>query len=220
MFSDLREHSQFLNYMERISGPQDQQMPDTIFFSNCTDGSGRFVILKDPVVIEEILRLFHEKKLVETQEYHRNRPIEAGASVRIKFDFGSKIIRGSFQVAGKSNVGFGFLIERIEDDHWFHGAWDPWPIKSYWINLHPYEWISMQPDDSLNVLLYEIFAYLLFAPVQGIDLHVNEDGFSYSIRNPGIRSESKEAGDLLRVGSMRDFLKIHPEFKLKYTNRE
>lgn len=220
MFSDSREHSQFLNYMEGISGTPDQHMPDTIFLSNSTYESAKHVIIKNSVVIEEILRLFHEKKLVETEEYYRNRAIAAGTNVRIKFDFGSKIIRGSFRVAGKSNVGFGFLLERNEDVHWFYGAWDPWPLKSYWINLHPYEWISVQPEDSSNVLMYEIFAFLFFAPVVGIDLHVNEGGFSYSIRDTGIRSISKEAEDLLRVGSMRKFFQIHPEFKHRYTNRE
>lgn len=220
MFSGVRKHSQFLNYMEIKIGNIDQPMPDTITFGNYADEHGRAVIIKDHLAINKIVSLLNGKNLVQTQDYQKNQPIEAGETIIAKFDFGSKAIEGPFRVGGKSNIGFGFLLEQKQDDHWFYGAWDPWPVEAYWINLHPYEWINEKPDDSLSVLLYEIFTFLFFAPVQGVDLHVNEDGFSYSFRNPDIRSESKEAEDLLRVGSMRDFLKIHPEFKLKYTNRE
>jgi len=220
MFSVVRKHSQFLNYMESKIGNIDQPMPDTITFGNYADEHGRAVIIEDHLAIEKIVSLLDRKNLVRTQEYRKNHPIEAGETIIVRLDFGSNTIKGPFRVGGKSNIGFGFLLERKEDDHWFYGAWDPWPVEAYWINLHPYEWISEQPDESLGVLLYEIFTFLFFAPVQGINLHVNEDGFRYFIRNPGIRSESKEAEDLLRVGSMRDFFQIHPEFKLKYTNRE
>jgi len=220
--SEIRDHYNFISFMENKCNALDQNMPDKIAFGRYADeygrAYGRSVTIEDPVTIEKIVKLLREKKLVQTRDYQKSRPLSASNPTKVKFDFGSKSIQGGFRVGGRSDIGFGLLLERQEDYHWFYGAWDPWPIHCYWFDIYPHEWTSKPPSNTEDELIFEVFAFLFFIPVRGIELHLGEDGFDYSSRNPAVLCEYSR--DLLRVGNVRDFFELHPELKTRYTNRK
>ncbi|MCU0778841.1 MAG: hypothetical protein MUF86_14420 [Akkermansiaceae bacterium] len=206
--------------MEKEIVSQSVSIPDRIVFGDTENPQGLVVYVEDPVIIKKIISAFRGKSMVRVAEHQKNRPIETGYTMNIRFDFKSKHLFGELQIGGKSDVGFGFLLERAEDYNWFHGAWDPWPLKAYWINVFPYKWLTHPPSNTKDQWAYEIFSFLFFTSqdfIKGVNLHVSPDGIRYSIQNPYLK-HNEVVEDLLRVGNIRDFFYIHPELKVGYVS--
>jgi len=221
-FPQYTEHQKFLSYIDNYEFISPRQLPFRIILGKSDAQKGIAVYIEDPLIIKYFMQRVSERVLVGVPEYQKNKPLGFGYNINIKIEYLKQHISGDLKAGGKESEGFGFLIEREEDFHWFHGAWDPWPVKAYWVNVFPYEWLQSPPNSSLDTRTFEIFSLLFFTnldSIRGVDVFVSKKGIKYSARNPGDTERSEAENDLLKVGSLREFIELHPDLKIGYNNQ-
>jgi len=222
-YIDFKQNRRYLGTMERFAnGESDLKTLRVVISTHRTAWHlGRNVEIDDPTAIQILYETFSKARLVDTSEFRSSnpnsiRPVNVGFNFHIRIYDGSRQTSGKLYIGGNQSEGLGFLVERIEDDHWFHGAWDPWPIDAYWFPVFPTAWIENPPDNEHEATLYEIFAFLFFLQgnYEGLKLHVTENHWRYVIpQTYGSVSENKIAGDLVELNSIREFWEKHPDQK-------
>ena len=210
------ERMRFVEVMNQIANNELDFMPDKIILST-NPGTARFgrnVIVNDPIAIEILLKSLQKGKLSDTRQYifgpDHFAPKDIGSRIRLTIFDKSEKITGFLHIGGVTTDGIGFMVEHYDDIPAFHGAWDPYPVRSYWFPVFPVEWIENPPQDNSKKILYEMFAYLFLLTdnYNKTEFHFTENGRSLVLLEK--ENGHNLAQDLVNSNSVREFLLRNP----------
>lgn len=218
------ERIRFVKAMNQVANNQLDHMPDQIILSTNPGAAhlGRNLIIKDPTAIKKFLDLLNKGKIAETHQYifgpDHFMPKNLGIRIRLSIFDKSGKTTGFLPTGGVTTDGIGFMVERHDDIHWFHGAWDPYPVQSYWFSVFPVEWIENPPQDESEKILYEMFAYLflLTNKFNKTEFHFTEEGRSFVMLEE--KNNDKSFQDLVNSKSVEEFLLRNPTEKSIFLN--